>query len=204
MIRWDKLKFRNLGYKDSHQLYLALRDSGSDYLGAFLEWGTRIDKYSEAAVQKTVVMDITQPFPHEHFVVEYLGQLIAFGSSGKSSFAEGVQVTYWVRRSFSGQGIGTWLVSEMLSYLFFVRNRSIVEIHTDRLNTASAKIPISLGFSPINYYTQSKNYGVKSSKEMTVWVKLNPRVTVSSNLQKLRVGRMFKHSISGISAEENQ
>ncbi|CAN2198986.1 NAT_SF domain containing protein [Candidatus Nanopelagicaceae bacterium] len=204
MIRWDKLKFRNLGYRDSHQLYLALKDSGSDYLGAYLEWGTRINMYSEAAVRKTVVMDITQPLPHEHFVVEYLGQLVAFGSSGKSSFAEGVQITYWVRRSFSGQGIGTWLVSEMISHLFFVRNRSIIEIHTDRSNTASARIPNSLGFSPISDYTQSKNFGHKSSKEMIVWVKMNPRVTVSSNLERFRVGRMFKDSYAGISRQETQ
>jgi RimJ/RimL family protein N-acetyltransferase len=196
MIRWDKLKFRNLGYKDSHQLYLALMDSGTEYLGAYLEWGKRIDKYSELAVQKTVVMDITQPLPNEHFVVEYLGQLIAFGSVGKSSFIEGVQITYWVRRSFSGQGIGSWLVSEMISHIFLVRNRSIIEIHTDRLNTASASIPKKLGFTPINQYTQTKNFGDKSSKEMTVWVKLSPRVTVSSNLEKLRVGRMHKDSLA--------
>jgi RimJ/RimL family protein N-acetyltransferase len=192
MIRWDKLKFRNLGYKDSHQLYLALMESGTEYLGAYLEWGKRIDKYSELAVQKTVVMDITQPLPNEHFVVEYLGQLIAFGSVGKSSFIEGVQITYWVRRSFSGQGIGSWLVTEMISHIFLVRNRSIIEIHTDRLNTASARIPKKLGFTPINQYKQTKNFGDKSSKEMTVWVKLSPRVTISSDLSRLRVGRMFK------------
>jgi RimJ/RimL family protein N-acetyltransferase len=203
MILWDKLKFRNLGYKDSHQLYLALKESGSDYLGAYLEWGNRIDKYSEAAVQKTVIMDIAQQFPHEHFVVEYLGQLIAFGSSGKSSFAEGVQITYWVRRSHSGQGIGAWLVSEMISYLFLVRNRSIIEIHTDRLNTASARIPSGLGFSPINEYIQTRNFGNKSSKEMTVWVKLSPRVTVSSNLEKLRVGRLFKDSLTFSSSKND-
>lgn len=192
MIRWDKLKFRNLGYKDSHQLYLALRESGTEYLGAYLDWGKRIDKYSELAVKKTVVIDITQPLPNEHFVVEYLGQLIAFGSVGKSSFIEGVQITYWVRRSFSGQGIGSWLVSEMISHVFLVRNRSIIEIHTDRLNTASARIARKLGFTPINQYLQTKNFGDKSSKEMTVWVKLSPKVTISSDLSRLRVGRMFK------------
>ena len=196
MIRWDKLKFRNLGYKDTHQFYLALMESGSEYLGAYLEWGKRIEKYSEKAIQKTVIIDITQPLPNEHFVVEYLGQLIAFGTSGRSSFAEGVQITYWVRRSYSGQGIGSWLVSEMISHIFLVRNRSIIEIHTDRLNTASARIPKKLGFTPINQYVQTKNFGDKSSKEMTVWVKLSPRVTVSSNLERLRVGRMYKHSLA--------
>lgn len=196
MIRWDKLKFRNLGYKDTHQLYLALMESGSEYLGAYLEWGKRIEKYSEKAIQKTVIIDITQPLPNEHFVVEYLGQLIAFGTSGRSSFAEGVQITYWVRRSFSGQGIGSWLVSEMVSHIFLVRNKSIIEIHTDRLNTASARIPKKLGFTPINQYVQTKNFGDKSSKEMTVWVKLSPRVTVSSNLERFRVGRMHKHSLA--------
>lgn len=196
MIRWDKLKFRNLGYKDTHQLYLALMESGSEYLGAYLEWGKRIEKYSEKAIQKTMIIDITQPLPNEHFVVEYLGQLIAFGTSGRSSFAEGVQITYWVRRSFSGQGIGSWLVSEMISHIFLVRNKSIIEIHTDRLNTASARIPKKLGFTPINQYVQTKNFGDKSSKEMTVWVKLSPRVTVSSNLERFRVGRMHKHSLA--------
>lgn len=196
MINWEKLKFRNLGYKDSHQLYLALMESGSEYLGAYLEWGTRIEKFSEKAVQKTVVMDITQPLPHEHFVVEYLGKLIAFGSSGKSSFSEGVQITYWVRRSFSGMGVGTWLVNEMMNHIFLVRNRSIIEIHTDRLNTASASIPIKLGFTAINEYMQTKNSGYKSSKEMTVWVKLSPRVTVSSNLERFRLGRMHKDSLT--------
>lgn len=155
MIRWDKLNFRKLSYKDSRQLYLALRDSGSDYLGAFLEWGMRIETFSEKAIQKTVVIDITRSLPNEHFVVEYLGQLIAFGSSGKSTFSDGVQVTYWVRRSFAGQGVGRWLVNEMIDHLFYVRNRSIIEIHTDAFNIASAKIPRSLGFFPLNTYLQT-------------------------------------------------
>lgn len=192
MIRWDKLNFRKLSYKDSRQLYLALRDSGSDYLGAFLEWGMRIETFSEKAIQKTVVIDITRSLPNEHFVVEYLGQLIAFGSSGKSTFSDGVQVTYWVRRSFAGQGVGRWLVNEMIDHLFYVRNRSIIEIHTDAFNIASAKIPRSLGFFPLNTYLQTKNFGSRSSKEMTVWVKVNPRLTVSSHLQHLRIGRMHK------------
>lgn len=199
MIRWDKLKFRNLGYKDSHQLYRALMESGSSYLGSFLEWGTRIETFSEKAIQKTVVIDITRPLPSEHFVVEYLGQLIAFGSSGKSTFNDGVQVTYWVRRSFAGQGIGKWLVNEMVNHLFYVRNLSIIEIHTDALNIASAKIPQSLGFSPLNTYLQTKNFGSKSSKETTVWVKVNPRLTISSYLQHFRVGRMHKDAFTHIS-----
>lgn len=199
MIRWDKLKFRRLSYKDSRQLYLALRESGSDYLGAFLEWGMRIETFSEKAIHKTVVFDITRALPNEHFVVEYLGQLIAFGTSGQSTFSDGVQVTYWVRRSFAGKGIGRWLVNEMVDHLFYVRNRSIIEIHTDALNIASAKIPHSLGFFPINTYLQSKNFGTRSSKEMTVWAKVNPRLTVSSHLQHLRVGRMHKDSYANLS-----
>ena len=194
MIHWDKLIFRKLNYKDSHQMYLALMDSGSAYLGAYLRWGRGIEAYSENAIHRTVVTDISRPLPSEHFVVEYLGKLIAFGASGQSSFNDGVQITYWVRQTFAGLGIGTWLVSEMIDYLFYVRDRSIIEIHTDLSNVASARIPRNLGFFEFDTYTQTKDFGFNSSKVMTIWVKVNPRLTISSRLQHFRVGRMYKDS----------
>jgi RimJ/RimL family protein N-acetyltransferase len=196
MIDFEKLKFRKLSYRDSYQVYLALIESGSNYLGAYLGWGRRIEKYSERAIHKTVVMDIGQPLPNEHFVVEYCGELIGFGSSGKSSFLEGVQITYWVRKKFAGQGIGMWLVSQMIDYLFFVRDRDLVEIHTDLLNIASARIPEKLGFKVFSHYRQSDNFGYESSREMTIWIKLSPRVSVLSNLGRFRIGRKYRDSYS--------
>jgi RimJ/RimL family protein N-acetyltransferase len=187
-----KLKLRKLRQSDVVEMKRALDESGSAYLGAFLEWGRRVNNVSLSELHHIVREDIESSPPSEHFVIQYGNSLVGFASFGRSSFENGIQVTYWVRRRFSGKGIAKWLLIELVVQAFFLRNYDFIEIHTDKENIASARIPEQYGFSQVHEYTEKTPAGYMSSGKMIVWALENPKNRIGRSIDKFVIGRLHR------------
>jgi RimJ/RimL family protein N-acetyltransferase len=61
----------------------------------------------------------------------------------------GLEIGYWVRTRDTGRGIGTEAARRLCAIAFADSGTDHVEIHHDRANAASGRIPAKLGFSRI-------------------------------------------------------
>lgn len=195
----SKLRLRKLRQTDVVEMRHALNDSGSAYLGAFLEWGRKINNVSISELHRIVREDINSEPPSEHFVIEYGKTLVGFASFGRSSFENGVQITYWIRRKFSGKGIAKWLMVELVVQAFLLRNYDYIEIHTDRENLASARIPQLYGFLKVHEYQEKTPSGYLSSGNMDVWGLENPRSKIGRSINRLVVGQLYRPNWGSVS-----
>lgn len=59
----------------------------------------------------------------------------------------GIEFGYWVRSGFTGQGLATRIAAAVTAAAFRLPDLDHVEIHHDRANTASERIPAKLGFA---------------------------------------------------------
>lgn len=61
----------------------------------------------------------------------------------------GREIGYWVRVGWTGRGIATEASRQMMNRAFSIAEVDHVEIHHDKANIASARVPDKLGFSLI-------------------------------------------------------
>jgi ribosomal-protein-serine acetyltransferase len=61
----------------------------------------------------------------------------------------GVEIGYWVRSDLTGRGIATEAARRLCEIAFAEAAIDRVEIHHDRANAASARIPAKLGFTRV-------------------------------------------------------
>lgn len=59
----------------------------------------------------------------------------------------GLEIGYWVRAGWTGRGIATEAARQMVERAFARPDITHVEIHHDKANVASARVPAKLGFS---------------------------------------------------------
>ena len=59
---------------------------------------------------------------------------------------KGLEIGYWVHPFFTGQGFATRAAQALTTLGLSVRGVSHVEIHHDKANLASGRVPLKLGF----------------------------------------------------------
>jgi ribosomal-protein-serine acetyltransferase len=59
----------------------------------------------------------------------------------------GLEIGYWVRRGHTGRGIATAVAGALVEAAFALDHVTHVEIHHDRANVASGRVPARLGFT---------------------------------------------------------
>ena len=64
-----------------------------------------------------------------------------------SNVVDGLEIGYWVRFSDTGRGLATATARLLCDAAFQIDGITSVEIHHDRANTASGRIPEKLGFT---------------------------------------------------------
>jgi len=61
----------------------------------------------------------------------------------------GREIGYWVRAGWTGRGIATSAARQMIERAFAIDGVTFVEIHHDKANLASRRVPEKLGFTLI-------------------------------------------------------
>jgi RimJ/RimL family protein N-acetyltransferase len=69
------------------------------------------------------------------------------GCHARSTAVPSAEVGYWLRASATGQGYATEAARAVVTFAFDVLNAHRVEIRCDARNTASAAVPLRLGFA---------------------------------------------------------
>lgn len=59
----------------------------------------------------------------------------------------GLEIGYWIDKDFVGRGLATEAARVLTAAAFTVRDITFVEIHHDKANVASARIPEHLGYA---------------------------------------------------------
>jgi len=67
--------------------------------------------------------------------------------------ADGLEIGYWVHPAFVGRGFATRAAEALTTVGLGLRGVTHIEIHHDKSNTASARIPLKLGFRIVDELT---------------------------------------------------
>lgn len=183
-------------YQDAKELADALVES-SGSLSKYLEWGYRAKGASLKKCLPIIQEDLQQEKP---FLTYYLfdgRKVIGTASFGKANQLNGVQITYWIRKSYQGIGLGKWLFQEMKDHAFLVLNYDFVEVHTDSSNLASIKMALDAGgqeWFRYDYETSAWD----ASKEMIVWGIDHPAIKFENKVNKLVVGQLHRPSFGSL------
>jgi ribosomal-protein-serine acetyltransferase len=172
-IDLDWLDFRPLTRLDAKEHMDACRE-GKNYLGNFLGWGNQAPSWDFKDHVIWLEDFITSPQPHKSYVLYLQKRLVGFASFGHGIDDYGVQVCYWVRKKYAGQGLGTVLTEMMIHNAFFVHRMHYVDLHIDQNNLGSLAIPKKLNFNLVDEYTEENPEGVQQSGNMQVWSLENP------------------------------
>lgn len=128
----------------------ALIDESFDELHTWMDWATKKMSLDEC---KQRVMRTHADWLQDGEVPIYLfgrdnGKLIGGSALGHFNEASGsVEVGYWVRKQFAGQGYITEAISALTTYAFDVLRARRVEIRCDPENARSTAVAKRLGFS---------------------------------------------------------
>ena len=150
----------------------ACRDTKKN-LGDFLHWGIEAPNWDLKQHLTWINACESMKPPYKSNAVFWNNTLVGVFDMVEGADSYGVQLLYWVRGNFQGNGIATAVV-EMLTQVAFLGSAwDYVEIHVDRANVGSRKVPEKLGFIVDETY-QMPPMGSKGTGVMDVWVKFNP------------------------------
>jgi len=177
-------------YQDAHELASALRES-AESLSEFLDWGYKSKYADRTQCLRIIQQDLIQDDPYVTYYVFDGHKLIGTTSFGRANQLNGIQITYWVRKSYQNLGIGKWLFQEMRDHAFYVWNYDFVEIHTDSANTGSQALAVGAGgLEWFRYDYETSAWG--STGEMIVWGIDHPAIKFEKRVNKLIVGQLHR------------
>ena len=150
----------------------ACRDTKNN-LGDYLDWGIGAPSWSMKQHLMWVSAAESMKLPYKSTAVFWKNKLVGMFDMVEGADPYGVQLLYWVRGNYQGNGIATAVVEMLTENAFLGTAWDYVEIHVDRANIGSRKVPEKLGFSIDETYLMPP-MGTKGTGEMDVWVKYNP------------------------------
>jgi RimJ/RimL family protein N-acetyltransferase len=68
----------------------------------------------------------------------------------------GREIGYWVRVGWTGRGIATEAARQLTARAFTIRGIDHVEIHHDKANVASGRVPAKLGYTQIGEFPMER------------------------------------------------
>ena len=145
----------------------------ANYLGDYLGWGVDAPTWNFKQHASWILHHARTTDPHESYCVYFKNKLIGFFSYGSGADKHGIQICYWVRKGYEGNGVATAVTEILTQKAFFPKRFGYVEIHVDKANLASRKVPEKLGFEIDEEY-RCLPHGTKETGEMLVYVKYNP------------------------------
>lgn len=142
-------------------------------LGDFLSWGMEAPSWSMRQHLMWIGAAESIKLPYKSNSVFWRNKLVGVFEMVEGADPYGVQLLYFVRGNFQKSGIATVVVEMLTENAFLGSGWDYVEIHVDKANVGSRKVPEKLGFSIDETY-QMPPMGAKGTGEMEVWVKYNP------------------------------
>jgi RimJ/RimL family protein N-acetyltransferase len=159
-------------------------------LGDYLDWGMDAPSWSMKQHLMWICAAEAMKLPYKSNAVFWKNKLVGMFDMVEGADSYGVQLLYWVRGNFQGNGIATAVVEMLTENAFLGSAWNYVEIHCDQLNVSSRKVPEKLGFSIDETY-QMPPMGARGSGEMEVWVKYNPYSRIIRPAMKQENLRVF-------------
>ena len=183
-------------YIDASELASALRES-SESNSEFLDWAYR-SKYADRTKCLRIIQgDIRAKEPFTTYYVFDKSKVIGTTSFGEANQINGIQITYWVRKSYQNKGIGKWLFEEMRDHAFYVLKYDFVELHTDSANQGSQALALGAGGQEwFRYNYETSAWG--ASGEMIVWGIDHPAIKFERKLNKTIVGNLHRPSYGSL------
>ena len=151
---------------------LACKDTKKN-LGDYLDWGIDAPSWSFKQHLMWISAAGAMKLPYKSNAVFWNDKLVGMFDMVEGADPYGVQLLYWVRGNYQQNGIATAVVEALTENAFLGATFSYVEIHVDKANVGSGKVPEKLGFSIDETYLMPP-MGTKGTGEMDVWVKYNP------------------------------
>lgn len=183
-------------YLDAKEFAIALLES-HDSLSQFLEWGYKAKNASHKRCFPIIQEDLQQKSPFLTYYLFDKHKVVGTASFGKASQINGIQITYWIRKSYQGLGLGAWLIQEMKDHALLVLNYDFVEIHTDSENLGSIKLALGAGAQEwFRYDYETKAWG--ASGEMIVWGIDHPSLRFERKVNQLIVGQLHRPSFGSL------
>jgi RimJ/RimL family protein N-acetyltransferase len=167
----------------------ACKDTKSN-LGDFLSWGIEAPSWSMKQHLMWLSAAESIKLPYKSNSVFWRNRLVGMFEMVEGADAYGVQLLYWVRGNYQDNGIATTVVEMLTENAFLGSAWDYVEIHVDKANEGSRRVPEKLGFSIDETY-QMPPMGTKGSGEMDVWVKYNPYSRIIRPAMKEENQRVF-------------
>jgi RimJ/RimL family protein N-acetyltransferase len=151
---------------------LACKDTKRN-LGDYLDWGIDAPSWSFKQHLMWISAAESMKLPYKSNAVFWNDKLVGMFDMVEGADPYGVQLLYWVRGNYQGNGIATAVVEMLAENAFLGPAFSYLEIHVDQANVGSRRVPEKLGFSIEENYQMSP-MGTKGTGEMIVFVKQNP------------------------------
>jgi ribosomal-protein-serine acetyltransferase len=183
--------------------YMKACQESRNYLGDFLDWGESVSslpfKYHANYIRGCLKKSKSYP----SFSIFYGDRFVGFFDFSPACDNYGVQICYWVTKPFAGYGIATEVTDILVERAFLGYRYNYVELHIDKENIASKRIPEKLGFTVQDNYHDKM--GKMGSGKMQLWIKENPysRFRTSTRTEKRRVARFGWSQSSRIEIERD-
>jgi len=159
-------------------------------LGDFLDWGIKAPSWNFKQHLSWIGASESMKLPYKSNAVFWNDKLVGMFDLVEGADNYGVQLLYWVRGNYQGNGIATAVVEILTEQAFLGSAWDYVELHTDQANVGSRKVAEKVGFSIEENYQMSP-MGTKGTGEMLVWVKSNPYSRIIRPAMKEENERVF-------------
>ena len=159
-------------------------------LGDYLDWGIEAPSWNFKQHLMWISAAEAMKLPYKSNAVFWEEKLVGMVDMVEGADPYGLQLLYWIRGNFQGNGIATTAVEMLTERAFLGSAWDYVEIHVDRANAGSRKVPEKLGFSIEENYQMSP-MGTKGTGEMSVFVKQNPYSRIIRPAMKEENRRVF-------------
>jgi ribosomal-protein-serine acetyltransferase len=143
----DSLVIRSWQQSDAEDLGRAVVDN-LDHIRPWLPWARSLPDNAEAVLELMRRWTLEAATKPDEVVGLFIDGRIVGGSGLHPRIGQGgLEIGYWVHRSFTRRGIATTVSKALIDHAFGQSDIDRVEIHHDKANTASEGIPRALGFS---------------------------------------------------------
>lgn len=163
-------------------------NTSSGHLEKYLEWGASATQFDLKRCQDILVKISREEYPNRSFAICSWGKLIGEINFGAGSRSDGLQITYWVGKNYSGRGLCTKAVKKLMEKAFFMEEINFLEIHADKNNLASRQVAKKAGFIHYDSY-EYEGCGSDGLGIMDVYIYLTPRARYVATLGKFFGGK---------------
>jgi RimJ/RimL family protein N-acetyltransferase len=169
-------------------------------LGDYLDWGIDAPSWSMKQHLMWIGAAEAMTLPYKSNAVFWKNKLVGMFDMVEGADEYGVQILYWTRGNFQRSGIATAVVEMLTENAFLGSAWDYVEIHVDRANEGSRRVPEKLGFVIEETY-EMPPMGTKGTRIMDVWVRTNPYSRIIRPAMKEENQRVFGWSqMQGVNA----